>query len=75
MNQKNDIIATVTRELIGLEEVALMLDVCQKTVRRVIEDGELGPVVKVRGSTKLFLKHVRAYVERLEMSAEGRTIK
>jgi hypothetical protein len=56
----------VERELISLRETAVVLDVCEKTVRRMGDDGELGPVVKVRGSTKLFLKHVRAYMKRLE---------
>jgi hypothetical protein len=64
---------TVERELIGLRETAVKLDVCEKTVRRMADDGELGPVVKVRGSTKLFVKHVRAYVERLELEAERKT--
>ena len=50
-----------------------MLDVCEKTVRRMIDDGELGSAVKVRGSTKLFVKNVRAYVERLELEAERKT--
>jgi hypothetical protein len=39
----------------------------------MIDDGELGPVVKIRGSTKLFSKNVRAYVERLELEAERKT--
>ena len=66
----NESATTIQAELAGLGTVAVMLDVCQKTVRRLIEDGELGPVVKVRGCTKLFMKHVRAYMQRLEMSAE-----
>jgi hypothetical protein len=64
---------TVERELISLRETAVKLDVCEKTVRRMTDDGELGPVVKVRGSTKLFVKNVRAYVERLELEAERKT--
>ena len=63
----------VERELISLRETAVVLDVCEKTVRRMGDDGELGPLVKVRGSSKLFVKHVRAYVERLELEAERKT--
>ncbi len=57
-------------DFISLRKTAIRLDVCEKTVRRMIDDGELGPVVKIRGSTKLFSKNVRAYVERLELEAE-----
>jgi hypothetical protein len=70
---QNENLREVGRELIGLRETAIMLDVCEKTVRRMIDDGELGSAVKVRGSTKLFVKNVRAYVERLELEAEGKT--
>ena len=38
----------------SLRNTAILPDVCEKTVRRMIDDGELGPVVKIRGSTKLF---------------------
>ena len=60
-------------DFISLRKTAIRLDVCEKTVRRMIDDGELGPVVKIRGSTKLFSKNVRAYVERLELEAERKT--
>ena len=75
MNMESEGMTEVWRELIGLRETATMLDVCEKTVRRMIDDGELGPVAKVRGSTKLFLKHLRAYVERLELMAKRGTSK
>lgn len=64
---------TVEREIISRRETALKLDVCEKTVRRMTDDGELGPVVKVCGSTKLLSKNVRAYAERLELAAERKT--
>ena len=62
-------------DFISLRKTAMRLDVCEKTVRRMIDDGELGPVVKIRGSTKLFSKNVRAYVERLELEAERKTLR
>jgi len=58
------------RALIGLDETAVKLDVCKKTVTRLIEDGELGPKVKVRGCAKLFVKNVDAYLDRIQMLAE-----
>jgi hypothetical protein len=60
----------VGRALIGLDETAVKLDVCKKTVVRLIEDGELGPKVKVRGCAKLFVKNVDAYLEKIQMLAE-----
>ena len=60
-------------DFMSLRKTAIRLDVCEKTIRRMIDDGELGPVVKIRGSTKLFSKNVRAYVERLELEAERKT--
>jgi hypothetical protein len=56
--------------LIGLDDTAVKLDVCKKTVVRLIEDGELGPKVKVRGCAKLFVKNVNAYLEKIRMLAE-----
>ena len=58
------------RALIGLDETAVKLDVCKKTVSRLIEDGELGPKVKVRSCAKLFVKNVDAYLEKIRMLAE-----
>jgi hypothetical protein len=58
------------RALIGLDETAVKLDVCKKTVTRLIEDGELGPKVKVRGCAKLFVKNVNAYLEKIQMLVE-----
>jgi hypothetical protein len=58
------------RDLIGLDETAVKLDVCKKTVERLIEDGELGPKVKVRGCAKLFVKNVNAYLDKIKMLAE-----
>ena len=60
----------IVRALIGLEETAVKLDVCKKTVERLIDDGELGPKVKVRGSAKLFMKNVDAYLEKIQTLAE-----
>jgi hypothetical protein len=57
------------RVYIGLEETATMLDVCEKTVRRLSEDNEIGPIVKIRGSTKLIFRNVKAYMERIEAAA------
>jgi len=58
------------RALIGLDETAVKLDVCKKTVSRLIEDGELGPKVKVRGCAKLFVKNVDAYLDKIQILAE-----
>ena len=58
------------RVYIGLDETAVMLDVCEKTVRRLSEDNEIGPMVKIRGSTKLIFRHVKAYMERIEAAAQ-----
>jgi hypothetical protein len=58
------------RALIGLDETAVRLDVCKKTVVRLVEDGELGPKVKVRGCAKLFVKNVDAYLEKIQALAE-----
>jgi hypothetical protein len=60
----------VGRALIGLDETAVKLDVCKKTVLRLIDDKELGPKVKVRGSVKLFIENVDAYLKRIRMLAE-----
>jgi hypothetical protein len=57
-------------KFISLRKTAICLDVSEKTVRRIIDDGELGPVVKIRGSTKLITKNVRAYEEKVELEAE-----
>lgn len=61
---------SAVRALIGLDETAVKLDVCKKTVARLIDDGELGPKVKVRGCAKLFVKNVDAYLERIQTLAE-----
>jgi DeoR/GlpR family transcriptional regulator of sugar metabolism len=60
-------------DFISLRKTSIKLDVSEKTVRRLIDDGELGPLVKIRGSSKLVTKHVRAYKERLELEAERKT--
>lgn len=60
----------VAPDLISLDYTAVKLDVCKKTVSRLVEDGELGPKVKVRGCAKLFVKHVEAYLDRIRVAAE-----
>jgi prefoldin subunit 5 len=58
--------APVERELMSIDAAAIKLDVCKKTVGRLIEDGELGPKVKVRSSAKLFVSNVNAYIEKIK---------
>jgi hypothetical protein len=41
-----------------------------RCVVRLIDDGELGPKVKVRGCAKLLVKNVNAYLEKIQMLAE-----
>lgn len=71
MNQDETTInSPVSRALISLDETAVRLDVCKKTVSRLIEDGELGPKVKVRGCAKLFVQNVDGYLEKIRALAE-----
>jgi len=53
------------RLLLNYKEVALLLDVSLRTVRRLVDMGELQPV-KVRGSVRLMVSDVVAYLERLK---------
>ena len=51
--------------LISLQEAAERLDASVRTVRRVIAEGNLPPVVKVRGRSKPFESDVEAYKDQL----------
>ena len=53
------------RLLLNYKEVAILLDVSLRTVRRLVDMGELQPV-KVRGSVRLMVSDVVAYLERLK---------
>lgn len=53
------------RLLLDYKEVALLLDVSLRTVYRLVDMGELQSV-KVRGSVRLTVSDVVAYLERLK---------
>ena len=53
------------RLLLDYKEVALLLDVSLRTVYRLVDMGEL-QAVKVRGSVRLTVSDVAAYLERLK---------
>ena len=53
------------RLLLDYKEVALLLDVSLRTVYRLVDMGELQSV-KVRGSVRLMVSDVVAYLERLK---------
>ena len=53
------------RLLLDYKEVALLLDVSLRTVYRLVNMGELQSV-KVRGSVRLTVSDVVAYLERLK---------
>jgi excisionase family DNA binding protein len=55
------------RLLLDYKEVALLLDVSLRTVYRLVDMGELQSV-KVRGSVRLMVSDVVAYLERLKGS-------
>lgn len=56
----------VDRELVGLREVATMLDVSQKTVRRRCADGTFPRLIKLGRRTLLPLPELLAAVSALK---------
>ena len=64
-------VATDEKRFITLKQAAIMLDVSDRTVRRLVASGELPQLVKVRGSTKLAARDIEDYVDRL-ISARDR---
>lgn len=50
-------------ELLTLKEVAALLKVCVKTVRRIIKDNDV-PIIRVRGQIRLRADHLPLLVKK-----------
>ncbi|OGV57180.1 MAG: hypothetical protein A2283_20960 [Lentisphaerae bacterium RIFOXYA12_FULL_48_11] len=59
------------RLLLSFDEVATLLDVSSRTVRRLVASGELPEPVKVRKSSRLKVSEVDDYLKRI---TDGRDI-
>lgn len=57
--------------LLSLSEVAKILGVCVRSVRRVIARGELPQPVRIGRSVRLFRRDVEVYLQRLREHREG----
>jgi excisionase family DNA binding protein len=56
---------TVMSPLVSLREAALMMHICVRTVYRMIDEGELPKVVKVRSRSFLPLSAICAYLRKI----------
>jgi excisionase family DNA binding protein len=60
------------RLLLGFEEVARLLDVSTRTVRRLVAMGELARPVKVRKSSRLRVSDIEVYLQRITAKRDGK---
>jgi excisionase family DNA binding protein len=61
---------TVMSPLLSLREAALMMHICVRTVYRMIDEGELPEVIKVRSRSFLPLSAVNSYLRKLGVPVE-----
>lgn len=52
--------------LLSLDDVAAILSVCTRSVRRLVESQELPPFVKIGRSSRLYQSDIEAYLEKLK---------
>ncbi len=58
--------------LVSLEAVAKDLGICPRSVRRLVDRGELPPPVRIGGAVRMFKSEVDAYLNRLRQVREQR---
>lgn len=58
--------------LVDFDRAGVLLDVSGRTVRRLVAMGELPEPVKVRGSSRLLVEDIKAYVARLTAARGGK---
>ncbi|MDD4870965.1 MAG: helix-turn-helix domain-containing protein [Kiritimatiellae bacterium] len=57
--------------LLSFDEVAILLDVSSRTVRRLIASGELPEPVKVRKASRIRVQDVNTYLDRITRERHG----
>ena len=59
------------RELVRIPEIGAMTGLSRSMVYRLVQDGEIGPVIKIGRASRVRVSDVRDWIERQAQLSQG----